>query len=102
MPKKYIDAEKIHDAMFRVIGKNILVRSDEAETELYRAWDELKAIPAEDVVDVVRCKNCKRCSFDEEYGNWRCDNKKVTPDFFCAHGERKEPPNEKSQKRNYG
>ena len=45
--------------------------------------DELAAIPAADVVPVVRCKDCKTYKTD-----YMCFLRK--PDDFCSYGERKE------------
>lgn len=48
----------------------------------------IRAIPAVDVVPVVRCQDCKywrsywgRCYKHDEYG--------MAPDDFCSYGERK-------------
>ena len=49
---------------------------------------KIKEVKAEDVVAVVRCKNCEyyevggRCTFDGD--RWH------SPDYFCSCGERKE------------
>lgn len=48
--KKYIDADKIHD----VIASHFCACSDETEAALHSVWDELKAIPGEDVAEVRR------------------------------------------------
>ena len=55
---------------------------------------DLKDIPAADVVEVVRCKDCLYSR--ERYGHLECihgvsyRNTWNKPDFFCAYGERKE------------
>lgn len=66
-----------------------------------KTCDELKAfdlIPAADVVEVVRCKDCKHADYgtDEEgnrflkcIGSGRCYGG-TQPYFFCADGVRKE------------
>ena len=53
----------------------------------------IDSIPAADVVEVVRCRECKHC--DPE--NHHCDHHMGTaaplrrkPDDFCSYGERKE------------
>ena len=51
-------------------------------------------IPAADVVEVVRCKDCLYST--ERYGHMECihgvsyRNTWNKPDFFCSYGERKE------------
>ena len=66
--------------------------------------DRLRAAPAVDAVEVVRCKNCEhgildeendmyRCvrsaEFDHETGEWYGFIGHNQADYFCASGERK-------------
>ena len=48
--------------------------------------------PAADVVEVVRCKDCKRCLRDDVWGGRWCIRGvgliQVSPDAFCSYGER--------------
>ena len=47
--------------------------------------------PAADVVEVVRCKDCKHLMFSDMYGE--CSQAHmgiVRPDDFCSYGERKD------------
>ena len=48
--------------------------------------------PAADVVEVVRCKDCRFCSpkYDEPDGYYGCDLKLLAIDLdcFCSEGER--------------
>lgn len=53
--------------------------------------DKIKAIPAVDAVEVVRCKDCKEGDFPEEEGGvmmYLCPRagKRVRSEFFCADG----------------
>ena len=62
---------------------------------------EIAEAPTADVVEVVRCKDCKHAYFrynckDTMQEIYACEkrpagrmHKKVGADFFCAHGERK-------------
>lgn len=54
--------------------------------------ETVKRLPAEDVVEVVRCKDCKHYHEFEEY--WDCRLSRglsdVYPNDFCSYGERKE------------
>lgn len=59
---------------------------------------ELEEAPTADVVEVVRCKDCKhREQYDCNHitlGGTKCG---VTDDWFCADGERKETEGEISE-----
>ena len=47
--------------------------------------------PTADVVEVVRCKDCKYLMFSDLYGECsRAHLGIVRPDDFCCYGERKE------------
>lgn len=55
--------------------------------------DALK-LPAADVVEIVRCADCKYCLKEDDYSFW-CNGfcspaRLVRPDDFCSHGKRKE------------
>lgn len=56
--------------------------------EVYNAIGEL---PSADVVQVVRCKDCKYHSYDEEFCCYWCEHTfmagEVKPNFYCACGE---------------
>ena len=41
-------------------------------------------------VEVVLCKDCKKCSHDTMFGDRWCNGKKVKADDFCSYGERKD------------
>ena len=57
-------------------------------------YDQIKSIPAADVVEVVRCKDCRFRKKREPLTGFKyfeCildGSQAVDPDFFCAHGER--------------
>lgn len=70
-------------------------------------WKEIEAYMAQhDIVEVVRCKDCKHRPYEDEGGNiWEPDGGDFTcpllfddpyyngmpeDDFFCKYGERKE------------
>ena len=46
--------------------------------------------PAIDAVPVVRCKNCRKCGYDNCPMDDYFDNHPMEPDFYCAHGEPEE------------
>lgn len=60
----------------RIIGKGL--RSDEMFA------------PTIDAVEVVRCKDCKHCQYDEMFGDRWCNGSRVHADSFCSDGERRD------------
>ena len=42
-----------------------------------------------DIVEVVRCRNCRWGSYDELLNVYWCDGVAHTDDFFCANGRKK-------------
>ena len=94
MPR-YIDAEKIE---IRVpYGYN---NDGEILVPLAAVRQSIAQTPSEDVVEVVRCKDCRFC--DSICANKRCGEEAVTDyycniydelvddDYFCSMGSRKE------------
>lgn len=58
---------------------------------LYEIHDVLTGLPAADVVQVVRCKDCIHHAYDEIFSCYWCEHPgmagEVKPDFYCAYGE---------------
>ena len=93
--KKYIDGEKLKH---RMNGAREAVESGKEAFELVAHW--LEILPPEDVVAVVRCKDCKyfglqpECAPCEDSGeacgicnkNGAC----VPSDGFCYYGRKNE------------
>lgn len=52
--------------------------------------DLINGIPTADVQSVVRCKDCKYRQHDTIFGQSWCNGKRVTDDWFCADGIKKE------------
>lgn len=84
--KEYIERDLI-------LNKNMLGNTSPITYRTY-AEELIKSIPSADVVEVVRCKNCKyRASECEpEHGRTQhyCTKNKifVNRDFFCGYGAR--------------
>ena len=79
--KEYIEREAARDLMEQALAD---------EWEIQYADDRLDEIPAADVVEVVRCKDC-RWHEDEEPGMVYCPATVggwVENDWFCKGGER--------------
>lgn len=79
------------------------ITREEAIAAAKHAWakglepsQHIEALPAADVVPVVRCKDCKHRVYkyvDEEIGEiGGCGlfNRAMSNDDFCSHGKRKE------------
>ena len=83
MEKSYIDREAL---------KRVYMGKGKDKLRLATVINELELAPAADVVEVVRCKDCKHC--DPENGH--CDHTLSTslpfsrkPDDYCSYGERR-------------
>lgn len=56
-------------------------------------YEAIKEAPAADVVEVVRCKDCVFCRYNENADVHKCDRRgyfveQVTPNDYCSKGER--------------
>ena len=57
-------------------------------------WEKIE-LPTADVVEVVRCKDCKYKTFEQANNIIHCDRDKkhgtrfFKPDDFCSYGQRK-------------
>ena len=89
--KRYIDAEilknKILDDMAKAErdGKDLNGYTD--------ALFHLKTTPAADVVEVVRCRECKHYVRREyPFCEFECEGAEIhyKPDDYCSYGERRE------------
>ena len=93
--KKYIDAEKLK---YRMNGARESIESGKEAFELVAHW--LEILQPEDVVPVVRCKDCKYfdkrfdCKFcgdiDEPCGVCGKCGACVPSDGFCYYGRKNE------------
>ena len=94
MAKEYIEREAALTEL-----EDIGSYDDEPIQTRNSALKIIQNIPAADVVEVVRCKDCKYCKV--ECGNYCCyvDDYLKMPishcgDFYCADGERREVDDE--------
>lgn len=82
---RYIDAEHIpNDKFFK----------DLTDVEKAKVLSWFAQAPTADVVEVVRCEDCKHFRFSDMFSNMygECSQahiRIVRPDGFCSHGERK-------------
>jgi hypothetical protein len=97
---EYIDRE----LLLKDLETSIVVsgRNDVAPLELrgvHKVINRIKSMPTEDVVPVVRCKDCKYFDVDEEDELGECKCGYITVSYngalyphrtdFCSYGERK-------------
>ena len=89
--KRYIDANKITLRLERFEDEDGLL------VPVASVKKAISQTPTEDVVDVVRCKDCKSCRRQsDQFGNieYYCQkmnlHRYVSPCDFCSHGERRE------------
>ena len=85
---RYIDAD--------LLIKNIAKIEDLRTLSTKTIGEAISKTPTADVVEVVRCRECKNCEIviDQFDNDWYfCtntkDNAEVKPDDFCSYGERK-------------
>ena len=104
------DYIKREDAVRTMTGKPIIVNQGnvEAVTRIYEEFvKRIDDIPAADVVEVVRCKDCKHKPIKDDRDSWpifpneennpcpcQCDDGFYSwfpkDDFYCSYGERAE------------
>lgn len=97
---RYIEREKVLEAMQDnkyAKPENDFQRGVNASVDFILA--DIKHLPTADVVEVVRCKDCKRCCIEhrkkekgkESIGVYVCNGIGVVDStFYCACGERRE------------
>lgn len=83
------------DAILESIAKKHGTRNDIEEQTALDIWDGIKKIPTADVVEVVRCKDCKYFKTDSYYcqktkqGYCEFDNNVKQKQGYCSYGERR-------------
>ena len=51
----------------------------------------LEDSPTVDAVEVVRCNDCKKWEYDENFSGWCVEwRRRTLGDHFCSYGERKD------------
>ena len=97
---RYIDAEKLVEKIKRCSAfKNMKGFWYESELLQSVVLDLIDNLPTADVVEVVRCKECKHRNTYEEFNRniqemvecHCCEilKRDFGEDFFCGHGERR-------------
>jgi hypothetical protein len=91
---RYIDADKFLQDEIKRCGCVPLVGSCTTDNESLAY--QLSKAPTADVVEVVRCRDCRHCEIiiDQFDNDWyfcknAVNNAKVEADDFCSYGERR-------------
>lgn len=84
---RYIDADKVYEMA--------IIHEDFKQNiaDLVSLKEVLDDTPTADVVEVVRCKDCRMAEEDLMIDGWYyCNNNELShkPNHFCSYGERKE------------
>lgn len=88
---KYIDADLLISKELIPLTKRLDCCHPKQMKGVLMAMSKIDSAPAADVVEVVRCKDCKHLMFSDMYGE--CSQAHmgiVRPDDFCSYGERKD------------
>ena len=88
---KYIDADLLISKELIPLTKRLDCCHPKQMKGVLMAMSKIDSAPAADVVEVVRCKDCKHLMFSDMYGE--CSQAHmgiVRPDDFCSYGERRE------------
>lgn len=100
---EYIEREALIDEIegttwYHISCQKNLVEGAACEADaLYKAIDiynVIKSAPTADVVEVVRCKDCKHYEIHKPSVTLNCERNgrliPMMPDDFCSYGERKD------------
>jgi hypothetical protein len=99
MSKRYIDADALKERLDLVSVDAVTLYEMGINAGLHRAEAEIELAPTADVVEVVRCKDCKFWGIphanDIEKSHYCCrDNMWCMPlrfaNDYCSYGERRE------------
>ena len=88
---KYIDADLLISKEHIPLTKWLDCCHPKQMKGVLKAMSKIDSAPAADVVEVVRCKDCRHLMFSDMYGE--CSQAHmgiVRPDDFCSYGERKD------------
>ena len=96
---KYLDKELFLQSM-GLLGDETKYgnRDGEHQSRSYGTWMGYEimgsvedSVVEEDVVPVVRCKDCKKWEYDENFSGWCVEwRRRTLGDHFCSYGERRE------------
>ena len=83
---RYIDAEYIKAVM---INDRLMQGNAEINLYMQQVETQVKAMPS---IDIVRCKDCKHCHYEQEddiYHCYKLFHRFYDTEHYCSYGERK-------------
>lgn len=89
---KYIDADLLIGKELIPLTKRLDCCHPEQMKGVLMAMSKIDSAPAADVVEVVRCKDCRMANEEAMIdGRYYCSNDEMThnPEQFCSYGERR-------------
>ena len=90
---RYIDADALLENLKNQYGEEL---GWQGTVNMSDVGMMIEDAPTADVVEVVRCKDCKYNAFQQPNGTIHCHAKRNlicefrSPDDFCSYGERKD------------
>ena len=86
---RYVEIEMVQNCLDNLSNKNLIGNENDTFISLSEAKDEIEELPAADVVEVVRCKDCvARCNTKLEPFRCERNNILVYGNSFCSYGKR--------------
>lgn len=99
---EYIERAAALDICQKEYGERVRMADYCGDTVAWNIGGAIKGIPAADVAEVVRCRECKHCKETVDYKGpglfcsiWGREWQRVQPDDFCSYGQRKEADHDK-------
>jgi hypothetical protein len=94
---EYIEREALLEILNGLYDHHLMMRNYAADGATQDCIEAVTEAPAADVVEVVRCKDCKHYKPQAISSQWehkakyccRCVAIKVKPDDYCSYGVRK-------------
>lgn len=88
---EYIEREALIEDYSSLIKKMVTAKNGLRPVSAEVVLKYLSNFPAADVVEVVRCRDCKHSNFHEfQFAVCWKRNNMVSKDGFCSYGERRE------------
>ena len=99
---KYIDADLLISKELIPLTKRLDCCHPEQMKGVLMAMSKIDSAHTADVVEVVRCRDCRMAKEDAMIdGYYCCNNNEMThnPEHFCSYGERRKERGERREER---
>ena len=74
----------------KILRGDVFGTNEQTHEAVFMAIKALKEQAQIDAVEVVRCKDCKKCFYDDLLDIYWCGEKDMSADDYCSWGVRKE------------